>query len=427
MKVSIWIPVICMIAVTSGTCFAAYSGGTGISSDPYQIADVNDLLYLAEHTGDYASAFVLTADINLAGHTFNTALIAADTGGNGGESFEGVTFKGIFDGNGHTIRNFQIDDLVGADYLGLFGYIQNAVIKNLGVEISIVATGYDYQSVNRGGLVGLNEGGTIENCWCDTFMQGGRYNIGGLVGEMGGGIINKCRAHTIIYINQWGSSCISGLVGRLENGTIENSSSSGSLFQGSGNTNMGGIAGIVVDGTIRNSHSSCSISGDDNLGGLVGNLFMFVTTPIVDKCYSTGAISGHEDVGGLIGKSTGAVTASFWDQQTSGRGSSAGGIPLYTSLMKTRSTFTNAGWDFNDIWTICEGTSYPRLVCEIPRGDFICPVGINFADFSILASAWMTQPGQPDWNSACDISNPKDDIIDWKDLDVFAENWLSEP
>ena len=49
---------------------------------------------------------------------------------------------------------------------------------------------------------------------------------------------------------------------------------------------------------------------------------------------------------------------------------------------------------------------------------------VDMADYAIFAQAWMSQPGQANWNPACDISNPKDNIIDWKDLAVFAENWL---
>jgi len=32
--------------------------------------------------------------------------------------------------------------------------------------------------------------------------------------------------------------------------------------------------------------------------------------------------------------------------------------------MQTAATFLDAGWDFNDVWTICEGKDYPRLQWE---------------------------------------------------------------
>ena len=51
--------------------------------------------------------------------------------------------------------------------------------------------------------------------------------------------------------------------------------------------------------------------------------------------------------------------------------------------------------------------------------------GVDLGDFVILTSAWLSDPEDPRWNAACDISNPPDDIIDVYDLSVFAENWLT--
>jgi parallel beta-helix repeat protein len=86
-------------------------------------------------------------------------------------------------------------------------------------------------------------------------------------------------------------------------------------------------------------------------------------------------------VGGLVGSDTiggdtGTTTNSFWDKQTSGRTTSAGGTGKTTAAMMTESTFTSAGWDFegetangtDDIWTICSfGGNYPRLWWEQTR------------------------------------------------------------
>lgn len=59
------------------------------------------------------------------------------------------------------------------------------------------------------------------------------------------------------------------------------------------------------------------------------------------------------------------------------------------------------------------------------RGDFDSDGDVNFVDFSILALAWKTTPANTaTWNSACDISNPKDNIIDFKDVKIFAGNWV---
>ncbi len=48
----------------------------------------------------------------------------------------------------------------------------------------------------------------------------------------------------------------------------------------------------------------------------------------------------------------------------------------------------------------------------------------DFNDFAFLASAWLTQKGEPDYNPNYDISDPEDGVIDELDLAVFCENWL---
>ena len=121
-------------ALFTFTLFASagtYSGGSGTAEDPYRISTAEDLIAMGLNTDDYGKSFVLTADIDLAGQSFTMAPIAADTGGIGGESFEGTPFTGTLDGQGHAIRNLTITDELGQDYLGLFGYTTGATIRNL--------------------------------------------------------------------------------------------------------------------------------------------------------------------------------------------------------------------------------------------------------------------------------------------------------
>ncbi len=54
-----------------------------------------------------------------------------------------------------------------------------------------------------------------------------------------------------------------------------------------------------------------------------------------------------------------------------------------------------------------------------PDGD------VDFEDFCVLAETWLSEPGQPHWNSACDISDPNDNVIDERDLAVFTDCWLA--
>jgi len=83
-------------------------------------------------------------------------------------------------------------------------------------------------------------------------------------------------------------------------------------------------------------------------------------------------VSGTDSVGGLVGIDGGSVDSSFWDIQSSGWTTSAGGAGKATAEMQTAKTFLDAGWDFvgetangtEDIWWIDEGKDYPRLWWE---------------------------------------------------------------
>jgi hypothetical protein len=67
--------------------------------------------------------------------------------------------------------------------------------------------------------------------------------------------------------------------------------------------------------------------------------------------YATGAVTAGEnsDVGGLVGYNGGTVTASYWDTQTSGQTTSAGGTGLTTAQLKSGlpAGFSSTVWGIN--------------------------------------------------------------------------------
>jgi len=72
--------------------------------------------------------------------------------------------------------------------------------------------------------------------------------------------------------------------------------------------------------------------------------------------------------------------------------------------MQTKSTFTSVGWDFvgettdgrNDMWRMCvDDVNYPFLSWQLNKADFVCPAGVDFRDFAVLAGQWMDSPGYP--------------------------------
>ncbi|MGA2677759.1 MAG: GLUG motif-containing protein [Sedimentisphaerales bacterium] len=375
-----------VIAAGSIPTLAKYSGGTGDPNNPYKIATKADLLALRDNTGDYGKCFILTADINMEGQVFTTAIIAPDTSSSVG--FQGTAFTGIFDGNGLKITNFTING--GSNqYLGLFGQINSGgSVKNLGLEDCSVSGQYDL-----GGLVGYNYG-SISNCYSTGLVNNdssGSTNVGGLVGRNGGSIRN---CYSTGPVNgSFDSFDVGGLVGYHTGGYISNCYSTGDV---TGDVNSGyesgGLSGGLVgysESNISDCYSTGAVSGFSGVGGLVG----YIESGNISDCYSTGAVSSFYDLGGLVGwnsgsisncYSTGAVNGSwdnigglvgYSDVNNGGtisssyflitRGPNNGyGTPLTDGQMKQQSSFL--GWDFDTIWTISEGISYPELAWQLP-------------------------------------------------------------
>jgi hypothetical protein len=58
------------------------------------------------------------------------------------------------------------------------------------------------------------------------------------------------------------------------------------------------------------------------------------------------------------------------------------------------------------------------------RGDFEPDGDLDLADYAVLAAAWKSTPGDDNWNQACDVSEPNDNVVDERDLSVLSDDWL---
>lgn len=57
-------------------------------------------------------------------------------------------------------------------------------------------------------------------------------------------------------------------------------------------------------------------------------------------------------------------------------------------------------------------------------GDLDDDCRVNLDDLIILALAWLSKPEDDNWNPNCDISPLSDNIVNFKDVAVFAGNWF---
>ena len=351
--------------------------GLGTRDEPYLISDAMELGAMIHYS--HSAHYRLASSIDLSGIHWGMAVIPS--------------FSGTFDGNNLTISHLT---LTGASYVGLFGQLgSGAEVKDLGlVDVNISGSG-NYV----GGLVRKNYGAVTE-CYSTGAVSGTGWSVGGLVGANQGNVTQCYSTGTVSDNGTAWWSYVGGLVGEnTERGFISDCYSTGAV---SGGSSVGGLVGNNW-GTVTQCYSTGMVSGSDWVGGLVGmngdaayDLSGVITqcystatvagvisigglvgcnSGTVTQCYSAGRLSGNEGyVGGLVGGSDWGATVSrcFWDTQTSGQATSAGGEGRTTAQMQMAKTFLDAGWDFvdetsnssEDIWWIDEGKDYPHLWWE---------------------------------------------------------------
>ena len=309
---------------------------TDTDGDGYiNISTLAHLRWVSENSSSWASKFELDSNIN-----------AAPTATwNNGQGFSPIgndvtNFTGKLDGNGFVIDSLFINRPETND-IGLLGTSKDAQISNIGIT-NCQITG----DTSVGSLLGACIYVTVYNCY-STGIVSGKFSVGGLSGQANYTTMDNCYSKNDIL----GIDCLGGLVGMNYYSKISNSYSNGKV---SG-------SGIDVAGLI----------GCDNWS-------------TINNCYSTGKVSGSKNFGGLVGFNANTkVINCFWDTITSGLTTSSGGTGKTTAEMKTKSTFTSAGWDFDSTWAIAadynngypnlDGKNDPSGIIEIYSGNLIYP------------------------------------------------------
>lgn len=136
---------------------------------------------------------------------------------------ENKPFKGIFNGNKFEINYMKIDSL---GYSGLFGFVRNSVIKNVGISENCNITNCG-NGTHIGAVVGfLYDNSTIKNCYNSATISGsGIIETGGIVGttNINCNIYNCYNSGNVLSdITDDGTSSIGGIVGNLISGNVKN-------------------------------------------------------------------------------------------------------------------------------------------------------------------------------------------------------------
>jgi hypothetical protein len=187
-----------------------------------------------------------------------------------------------------------------------------------------------------GGLVGYNDGGTITNSFAAGAVISNDY-VGGLVGSSSGTITDSSATGTVI-----GNDYVGGLVGS-SSGKITDSYAIGAVT-GSGN-DVGGLVGRFYE--TRDIARAFQDVGsfyealddlDPRLDYLIGSdIYRYVieytgwldvgNTAIISNSYATGAVTGDYDLGGLVGQNEGgSISNSYATGAVTGDEDNIGGL-----------------------------------------------------------------------------------------------------
>ena len=237
----------------------------------YTVTSADGLMHVADLVNGGKTDINITLDKNI------------DLTGKGwtpiGTSFDN-SYKGTFDGGGHTITGLAVT--TNDQFVGLFGYLNRAgTVKNVVMEGIQITSNHMFGCT--GGVVGYSWG-TIENC-----------SVSGSVS---------------------GTDCVGGVVGSQKAGSIIGCCTSATV---KGTHYVGGVAGEKWDtmtACYATGNVTLEIASQKNLygGGVVGLnggsrvLACYATGNVT----STGSSTGNVHIGGLFGDSYTTVTACYW-------------------------------------------------------------------------------------------------------------------
>ncbi|MEV9475932.1 GLUG motif-containing protein [Aliarcobacter butzleri] len=312
-----------------------------------------------------------------------------------GETLIDNPFNGILDGKNYAISNLHIHR-PDSQFVGLFKYIKNSTIKNIGLENTSI-TGLSLV----GGLTGLNQGGLIENSYITGTINGSYSFIGGLVGFNQNGTINNSYAIGTVNGTASGNTAIGGLIGWNDTGAINNSYATGYV---NGSSQVGGLVGNNT-GTINNSYASNFVNGSSQVGGLTGNSYVQSNNSFYNIDINAGSMYDAQ-LGRTQEQIRNLITGEEWaTNQELGRGYGLG-LNTYLPFLKNVTKLSNTlfedghGTSANPYtitnWTQLQNINNSNILTQNYYFNLLNNLSNQTSDYTNLASS--TANSNKGWN-----------------------------
>ncbi|QKY10380.1 YDG domain-containing protein [Janthinobacterium lividum] len=181
----------------------------------------------------------------------------------------------------------------------------SGVFDGAGFTLSNLKIDRSLASGSAAGLFGTVQGGTLRNLTLSGGSVTGTANVGALAGEVVSGNIDGVNSSMAVS----GQRNVGGLVGS-NGGAITLSASSGAVtgINADGGGAIGGLAGLNASGaSITTSYATGVVTGArEMIGGLVGN-----NQGALSQSYATGNVTGARSIGGLVGLNGGSIDDAY--------------------------------------------------------------------------------------------------------------------
>ncbi len=314
------------------------AAGSGSEDDPWQ---VGSLCQLQEIRYDTVAHYRVANDIDAKqSHEWRD-----------GKGFPPIeSFSGSLDGSGHSVLSLLINP-GQTDHVGLFGKLSGGALQRLAL-VNVTVWGRDATGALAGSVAanGSIKGSTV------TGLIGGRDRVGGVAGE-NHGLIKLSHSESTVagtVDSQGHGNTIGGLVGANFSGArIRSSHARGSV---SGADNIGGLVGLN-QAPIYHSQAQSTVSGRSSVGGLAGYNVGFIF-----GSYSAGVVSGTRNVGGLVGwNDYYSIADSHSDSKVISAGNHVGGLVGMSSGSILRSHATGAVSGTDQVGGLVGKTKYGSI------------------------------------------------------------------
>ncbi|WP_165157589.1 hypothetical protein [Parabacteroides sp. ZJ-118] len=346
--------------------------GSGTAEDPFIVSSSDHLKRIRNVANDQVKNHLLTpvthflqvADIDMdkaswdSDHEFGWLAIG---------NLPNNPFRGIYDGDGHTIGNLWAKREHSAG-IALFGYTEKAVLKQIRMEnprmegnfaVGAIVGGAVSAGDTRdktalfgcttaGGSIRAGEGSVgvggiigevdtygmvvLDSCVNMSTAVSGAYGIGGLLGAAAlysQSYLQQCENHAAVTSDYTGAGGLVGSVDSLfvlgcrNSGAVTGARAYNASDAANGGFGTGGIAGGTGVSYLYSCINEGKIDGHTGVGGIIGSTrvgsdeLLFNNT-LVKSCRNSGAVDGESAVGGICGEAqfgcyaaynTGDVTA----------------------------------------------------------------------------------------------------------------------